>query len=59
MGCVVNGPGEARNADLALICGKNRVFLYVAGVRTAVLDAGSAPRVVAEQVSAFCARKSG
>jgi len=59
MGCVVNGPGEARDADIALICGKNRLFLYVAGVRTAVLDARSAPAVVIEQVLAFRARKSG
>lgn len=58
MGCVVNGPGEARDADIALVCGKNKVFLYIAGVRTAVLDAESAPAVVAEEVIAFCSRHS-
>lgn len=59
MGCVVNGPGEAREADIAIVCGKNKVFLYVAGVKTAALDARSAPAAVAEQVLAFSARRLG
>lgn len=50
MGCMVNGPGEAREADIAIICGKHKVFLYLAGVRTAALDARSAPKVVAEEI---------
>lgn len=58
MGCVVNGPGEARAADIAVVCGKNKVFLYIAGVKTAALDAKSAPAAVVEQVRAFCSRKS-
>lgn len=33
MGCVVNGPGEARDADLALVGGKDSFFLYKQGVR--------------------------
>ncbi len=31
MGCVVNGPGEAREADLAVAGGKGKGALYVAG----------------------------
>ena len=58
MGCVVNGPGEARDTDIAVVCGKNKVFLYIAGVRTAALDAKSAPAAVAGQVIAFCSRQS-
>lgn len=54
MGCEVNGPGEAREADLALVCGKNKVMLYVNGERQAILDARSAPAVVAERALAFC-----
>jgi (E)-4-hydroxy-3-methylbut-2-enyl-diphosphate synthase len=61
MGCMVNGPGEARHADIALAGGRHRFALYMRGkhVRTvpeseavaAVLDAvrewrpGSAPAV--------------
>ncbi|MDO5022293.1 MAG: flavodoxin-dependent (E)-4-hydroxy-3-methylbut-2-enyl-diphosphate synthase [Eubacteriales bacterium] len=32
MGCIVNGPGEAKGADIALCGGKNSAALYVNGV---------------------------
>ncbi len=32
MGCVVNGPGEAKNAEVALCGGKGEFLLYVKGV---------------------------
>ena len=35
MGCVVNGPGEARDADLALVGGRNTFFLFARGERLA------------------------
>ncbi len=28
MGCVVNGPGEARNSDFGIACGKNEGVLF-------------------------------
>ena len=31
MGCVVNGPGEAREADLGIAAGKGQGFLVVRG----------------------------
>lgn len=31
MGCVVNGPGEARESDLALVCGKGVGLIYKNG----------------------------
>ena len=31
MGCVVNGPGEARDADIALCGGKDCGALYIRG----------------------------
>ena len=31
MGCVVNGPGEARDADIALVGGKDEFLLYIKG----------------------------
>jgi (E)-4-hydroxy-3-methylbut-2-enyl-diphosphate synthase len=31
MGCVVNGPGEAADADLAVCAAKNKAFIYRAG----------------------------
>ena len=34
MGCVVNGPGEARAADLGIAAGRNRGHLFVEGHRS-------------------------
>ncbi len=31
MGCVVNGPGEAREADLGIAAGKGRGHLFIKG----------------------------
>jgi (E)-4-hydroxy-3-methylbut-2-enyl-diphosphate synthase len=31
MGCVVNGPGEARDADIGIACGKGQGLLFVGG----------------------------
>lgn len=32
MGCVVNGPGEAREADVGIACGKNEGLIFKKGV---------------------------
>jgi len=37
MGCVVNGPGEAADADLAVCAGRGKAFLYRGGRRVAVV----------------------
>jgi (E)-4-hydroxy-3-methylbut-2-enyl-diphosphate synthase len=37
MGCVVNGPGEAADADLALCAAKGKAFLYRHGKRIAAV----------------------
>ena len=37
MGCVVNGPGEAREADLGIAAGNKRGHLFVKGVNVAVV----------------------
>ena len=36
MGCVVNGPGEARDADVGIACGKSKCAIFRKGevVRT-------------------------
>jgi (E)-4-hydroxy-3-methylbut-2-enyl-diphosphate synthase len=60
MGCVVNGPGEARSADLGIAAGRHRGHLFIRGqvVRVvpedemveALID--EAERLVAEGVEA-------
>lgn len=45
MGCAVNGPGEAREADIGIACGKGEGLLYIKGKK-----AGKVPedRIVSE-----------
>ncbi|MED5264933.1 MAG: flavodoxin-dependent (E)-4-hydroxy-3-methylbut-2-enyl-diphosphate synthase [Actinomycetota bacterium] len=38
MGCVVNGPGEARGADLGIAAGNKRGHLFVQGQNVAVVE---------------------
>ncbi|MEJ2649240.1 MAG: flavodoxin-dependent (E)-4-hydroxy-3-methylbut-2-enyl-diphosphate synthase [Sedimentisphaerales bacterium] len=37
MGCIVNGPGEAANADVALCAAKNKAYIYRKGKRVAIV----------------------
>ncbi len=37
MGCVVNGPGEAADSDLAICAGKNKAYLYRSGQKIATV----------------------
>jgi len=37
MGCVVNGPGEARDADLGIAAGRKKGHLFIKGVNVAVV----------------------
>jgi len=38
MGCVVNGPGEAKSADLGIAAGKNKGHLFIKGQVIKVVD---------------------
>lgn len=49
MGCIVNGPGEAEGADVAVFAGDRRGIIYVQGVRVAnVPEEEILPRLLAE-----------
>ncbi len=37
MGCVVNGPGEAKNADVGIACGKGKGVIFKKGEKVAVV----------------------
>ena len=60
MGCVVNGPGEAREADLGIAAGRRRGHLFIKGTIVRVVpedemvDAlvAEAERLVAEGIDA-------
>jgi len=38
MGCVVNGPGEAKDADVGIACGKGKAILFRKGVQVGVVE---------------------
>jgi len=38
MGCVVNGPGEAADADVGIACGKNRGILFRNGRKIGIVE---------------------
>jgi (E)-4-hydroxy-3-methylbut-2-enyl-diphosphate synthase len=38
MGCVVNGPGEAKDADIGVACGKGKAVLFKRGEQVAVIQ---------------------
>jgi (E)-4-hydroxy-3-methylbut-2-enyl-diphosphate synthase len=38
MGCAVNGPGEARDADVGIACGKGKGILFKKGEKVAVVE---------------------
>jgi (E)-4-hydroxy-3-methylbut-2-enyl-diphosphate synthase len=38
MGCVVNGPGEAKDADVGIACGKGKGIIFKRGEKVAVVE---------------------
>lgn len=53
MGCVVNGPGEARGADIAIAGGDGKFAVFEHGVQTRIIPECEAVTTVLELVRAF------
>jgi len=53
MGCQVNGPGEAKGADIAVTGIGNKVYLYVDGEIYREIDAASAKEELLKAVSGY------
>ena len=53
MGCAVNGPGEAKGADVALCGGDGELVLFVRGEQVAKVSEDDAVRKVVEHVVSF------
>lgn len=51
MGCLVNGPGEARNADLGIAAGKTRVAIYRQGRLHRHIDKEDLAEVLREEIA--------
>ncbi len=56
MGCVVNGPGEAEGADVAVFAGKGRGVIYVQGAQTRTVTEAEMLDALYEEAVAFAAR---
>jgi len=57
MGCVVNGPGEAREADLGLVAGKTDAFLFKADQPPVRVPAGEMVARLLEEIEALLDRR--
>jgi (E)-4-hydroxy-3-methylbut-2-enyl-diphosphate synthase len=50
MGCVVNGPGEAADAELAVCAARDKAFIYRRGRRIAIVPESKIIPVVLEEL---------
>jgi len=53
MGCVVNGPGEARDADIGIACGKGKAVLFKKGEKIGVVEEGDFIEALMREVDGF------
>jgi len=53
MGCVVNGPGEAKDADIGIACGKGRAVLFKKGEKIGVIEEGDFVEALMREVERF------
>ena len=53
MGCAVNGPGEAADADIAVVGGKGVGMLYIKGKPARRVPEGEVIAVLMEEVAAW------
>jgi (E)-4-hydroxy-3-methylbut-2-enyl-diphosphate synthase len=53
MGCVVNGPGEARDADIGIACSKDRAILFKKGQKMGVVAEGDFIAALMREVEGF------
>ena len=56
MGCVVNGPGEAEGADVAIFAGKGKGIIYVQGEQTRTVQEAEMLEALYEECLAFAGR---
>ncbi len=53
MGCIVNGPGEAADADVALCAAKNKACIYRNGQRVAIVPEAEAVPALLKELQKF------
>jgi len=58
MGCAVNGPGEARDADIGIACGKGMAVLFKKGEIVRRLEEAELEHVLLKEIDSLCSAKS-
>ena len=53
MGCVVNGPGEAKDADVGIACGKGRGIIFRKGEKVRTVDEADFLEALMAEVEGF------
>lgn len=53
MGCVVNGPGEAADADVAICAGKGKGFIYRNGQKIAAVEEAGLLEALRQEITAI------
>ncbi|MBN1643901.1 MAG: flavodoxin-dependent (E)-4-hydroxy-3-methylbut-2-enyl-diphosphate synthase [Dehalococcoidales bacterium] len=53
MGCVVNGPGEAKDADVGIACGKGRGILFRKGKKLGIVEEEDFVKSLMREVRSF------
>jgi len=53
MGCVVNGPGEAKDADVGIACGKGKAILFKKGKKLGVIEEKDFVSALMKEVEGF------
>ncbi len=53
MGCVVNGPGEAKEADVGIACGKGKAVLFRKGKKVGVVEEKDFLKALIHEVEGF------
>ena len=55
MGCVVNGPGEAKDADIGIACGKGRAVLFKKGQQIRSIEESDILNELIKEIERMCA----
>jgi len=53
MGCVVNGPGEAKDADVGIACGKGKAVLFKKGEKVGIVEEKDFVRALMREVEGW------
>ena len=53
MGCAVNGPGEAKEADIGIACGRGTAVLFRKGKKIGVIEEKDFISVLMREVEGF------